>query len=122
MTPHEVKVWNWLRESIVPLGYHFRRQVSIDRFVVDFACLKTWLVVEIDGERHGRDTAVRETDRRRDQTLIDRGYRVLRFSNGEVDRTKHMVLDTILATLEGRLDSSPGRILPCRGRWQARSA
>jgi very-short-patch-repair endonuclease len=25
MTPQEVKLWNWLREEIVPAGFHFRR-------------------------------------------------------------------------------------------------
>lgn len=98
MTPQEVKLWNWLREEIGPAGFHVRRQVPIDRFVVDFACLKRRLVIEIDGEHHGFDDQA-GADRHRDDRLSQLGYRVLRFSNGEVDRNKRMVLDTIFARL-----------------------
>ena len=31
---------------------HFRRQVPIGRYVADFACLATRLVIEIDGSQH----------------------------------------------------------------------
>jgi very-short-patch-repair endonuclease len=104
MTRHEVKLWNWLREGLVPLGYHFRRQVPIERFIVDFACLRRGLIVEVDGEQHGRDRDIQAADRERDQALADRGYRVLRFTNSDIDRRKAVVLDTILAALRGEWD------------------
>nr|WP_281411554.1 DUF559 domain-containing protein [Enterovirga sp. DB1703] len=107
MTRHEVKVWNWIREVLVPLGFHFRRQVPIGRYVVDFACLKQRLIVELDGEQHGRDPAIEAADRERDRLLSREGYQVLRFTNQDVDRRKIVVLDTILAAL--------------RGEWSARN-
>ncbi|CAH1652785.1 MULTISPECIES: DUF559 domain-containing protein [unclassified Chelatococcus] len=97
MTPQEVKVWNWLREEIVPAGFHFRRQVAIDRYVVDFACLKHRVVVEIDGIQHGFDDHT--ADRIRDSKLAALGFRVLRFTNGDVERDKRAVMDTIYAAL-----------------------
>jgi very-short-patch-repair endonuclease len=72
MTPQEVKLWVKLREQRVN-GLHFRRQVPIGRCVVDFACLKHRLVVEVDGGQHSFDNAV-AADRSRDLTLKSLGF------------------------------------------------
>jgi len=32
-------------------GLHFRRQHSIDRFIVDFTCAEARLVIEVDGAK-----------------------------------------------------------------------
>ena len=48
MTPQEVKLWVHLR-SWRARGYHFRRQVPNGRAIVDFACLKQRIIVEVDG-------------------------------------------------------------------------
>jgi len=37
MTRQEIKLWLHLRE-LRKLGFHFRRQVPIKGFIVDFAC------------------------------------------------------------------------------------
>jgi very-short-patch-repair endonuclease len=102
LTPQEVKLWNWLRESMRPQGYHFRRQVPIDRFIVDFACLKAKLIIEIDGGGHGTDSG-QAADAARDHILEARGFRVLRFWNHDIDFQKVVVMDTILAALESML-------------------
>jgi very-short-patch-repair endonuclease len=52
MTPQEAKLWVALR-TLRPAGFHFRRQVPIGPYVVDFACLKHRLIVEVDGGQHG---------------------------------------------------------------------
>ncbi|MFC7398182.1 endonuclease domain-containing protein [Chelatococcus sp. GCM10030263] len=98
MTPQEVKLWNWLREELAPAGLHFRRQVAISRFVVDFACLKHRVIVEVDGGHHGLHGHA-AADRARDEALSKHGFHVLRFSNADVDQNKRMVLDTIYAAL-----------------------
>jgi very-short-patch-repair endonuclease len=102
LTPQEVKLWNWLREGFRPLGFHFRRQVPIGAFIVDFACLKHDVIIEADGGGHGSDDALRR-DAERDAALSALGFRVLRFWNHEIDREKSIVMDTILAALEKRL-------------------
>ncbi|MGL4241254.1 MAG: endonuclease domain-containing protein, partial [Beijerinckiaceae bacterium] len=101
LTPQEVKLWNWLREGFRPLGYHFRRQVPIGRYVADFACVRRLVVVEADGGGHGSH-AGRAADSSRDAFLEGQGFRVVRFWNHEIDRDKAMFMDTILAALEGR--------------------
>jgi very-short-patch-repair endonuclease len=97
MTPQEVKLWVKLR-GLRPAGLHFRRQVAIERFVVDFACLKHGLVVEIDGGQHNFDGHVCR-DRARDARLREIGFQVLRFWNADVDADLDGVIETILARI-----------------------
>ena len=51
LTPQEVKLWVKLRE-LKTFGFHFRRQVPIGPYIVDFATLSARVVVEIDGGQH----------------------------------------------------------------------
>ena len=95
MTPQEVRLWAHLR-SWRARGYHFRRQAPIGAFIVDFACLKHHLVVEIDGGQHGFHVHA-TADAACDSRLQELGFKVLRFWNAEVDRNFDGVLTTILA-------------------------
>ncbi len=97
MTGQETKIWVRLR-ALRAQGFHFRRQVPIGRFIVDFACLKAGLVVEIDGGQHGHDAHLRR-DRARDGALSAAGFKVVRFWNAEVDSDPDAVIDTIFAHL-----------------------
>ena len=107
LTPQEAKLWNLLRERFRGQGRHFRRQVPIERFVVDFACLRARLVIEIDGGGHGHE-AQAEQDRLRDARLEELGFRVLRLWNIEVDRETEAVLDRIAALLGDEPTTSGG--------------
>ena len=80
-------------------GTHWRRQVPLAGYVVDFCCLERGLVVEVDGNQHGFD-ANRRADEARTSRLENEGFSVLRFSNREVMTTIDVVLDTILAASE----------------------
>ena len=62
-------------------GLKFRRQVPIDLFVADFACVEKRLIVEIDGGYHDD---VYEDDRTRQEKLEALGWDVIRFSNEDV--------------------------------------
>ena len=95
MTAQEVKLWKALRASR-PQGFHFRRQVPIDSYVVDFACLRHRLVVEVDGGGHTLPQNVTR-DENRDRRLSSDGIAVLRFWNGEIDENLDGVIETILA-------------------------
>jgi very-short-patch-repair endonuclease len=80
-TSAEIRFWR----LIAPLRaeWHFRKQVQMGPYVVDFVSHKARLVVEIDGDTHFvGDGPVREAVR--DAELQAGGYRVLRFTNGEV--------------------------------------
>lgn len=94
LTPQEAKLWVRLKE-LKQQGLHFRKQVPIKNYVVDFACLSRKLLIEIDGQQHGFESNAAH-DRIRDTELSDLGYSVLRFWNHEIDREIESVLDTIL--------------------------
>jgi very-short-patch-repair endonuclease len=81
-------------------GLHFRRQVSIGRFIADFACLKQRIVIELDGGQHSADLMV-ASDQARDEELARRRFRVLRFWNAEIDENLDGVVETILAAVQG---------------------
>ncbi|MEP7011615.1 MAG: endonuclease domain-containing protein [Acidobacteriota bacterium] len=95
MTDAERHLWRHLR--LLALGVQFRRQVPIGNFIVDFACLRRRLVIEIDGGQHMES----RKDEARDAWLRERGYRVLRFWNHEVLGNVEGVVAAIVAKLEG---------------------
>jgi primosomal protein N' (replication factor Y) len=90
----EIRLWAALRGRRLT-GYKFRRQHPIGPFIVDFACIKSRLVVEADGGQHNGNTA----DAQRTEWLARRGWRVLRFWNNEILANTEGVLDAILAAL-----------------------
>ena len=91
--PTRAEEWVWRRLAGSTIGYAFRRQLVIANFIVDFACPKVRLVVEIDGGYHeGRQ----RRDAARDRALGELGWRVLRVADEEVF---------------GELDGVVGRIL-----------
>ena len=96
MTEAEKRLWWHLRHTLALDGTHFRRQVAIGRYVVDFCCLQTRLILEVDGDQHGRERGMR-WDEDRTRQLETLGFRVLRFSNRDVMTSTTVVLDTILA-------------------------
>jgi len=91
--------------DIAPLDKtHFRRQVVIERAIVDFACVATRTIVEVDGDQHGHDRAL-AYDAKRTRELEEVGWRVLRFSNRQVMLELDSVLETVLAAVEGLLET-----------------
>ncbi|MDP2802707.1 MAG: endonuclease domain-containing protein [Phreatobacter sp.] len=79
------------------MGCHFRRQVPLGAYYVDFAWLSMMLVVEIDGDGHLTATA-QAGDQRRDRWLAANGFTVLRFWNSEVVASPVDVAGRILET------------------------
>ncbi len=75
-------------------GRKFRRQHSIDNYIVDFYCPKEKLIVELDGEIH--DNFInKEYDFKRSNYLQAKGFKILRFENYLVFEQLDMVLDAI---------------------------
>jgi very-short-patch-repair endonuclease len=109
MTRQEVKLWQHLRQ-LRQLGHHFRRQSPIAPYIVDFECRRSKLVVELDGSQHA-STSILTRDAVRDRHLQERGYRVLRFWNNQIDRELDGVITTILDVLE---PLRPTRLAPKR--------
>ena len=97
MTDAEVRLWNRRRGEQFD-GYRFRRQVPMGPYVVDFACLKARLVVEVDGGQHAEAI---EADKRRAAWLASRGFTVVRFWNIDVFQQIEGVLESIHEALAG---------------------
>jgi very-short-patch-repair endonuclease len=97
MTDAEQKLWSQLRRNW--LGYYFRRQVPIGKYIVDFMCWKKKLIVEIDGSQH-YTTEGKEYDRIRDTFLEGQGFHVLRFNSSETLQYTDAVLEKIFETLQ----------------------
>ena len=74
-TDAERLLWQHLRARRLG-GLKFRRQESIDTYIVDFVCFEKRVVIELDGSHH---TLRAEEDRARDEWFETQGFRVLRF-------------------------------------------
>jgi len=98
MTDHERMLWRALRQRLPLAGTHFRRQVAIGPYIVDFCCLAHRLIVEVDGGQHGTEDE-RRYDEARTRYLKEQGFSVLRFWNHEVRCEMDVVLDTLLARI-----------------------
>ena len=96
MTEAERALWQELRRGKIP-GTRFRRQVPIGPYIADFSCLRSRLVVELDGSQHVERA---QYDDKRSTFLKAQGFRVLRFWNALVFSEREAVIETIVwATL-----------------------
>ena len=98
VTPQEVKLWVKLRE-LKALGFHFRRQAPIGRYIVDFVSFRSQLIIEADGGQHGMPEGER-SDQLRDAFLQSQGFTVLRFWNSDIDANLIGVMERILSELK----------------------
>ncbi|MBF8264634.1 MAG: orotidine 5'-phosphate decarboxylase [Dehalococcoidia bacterium] len=100
-TEAEDLLWQRIRNQKLS-EFKFRRQHSIERFIVDFYCSQAKLVVEIDGPIHQYQ---QEEDEIRQTYLESQDLRVLRFSNDEVLNDVKKVLQRITEALTSPLYS-----------------
>lgn len=103
MTDAERKLWYYLRGHRF-LGYKFKRQKPIGRYIVDFVCLEKALIIEIDGGQHLEQ---RHKDDERDHYFRRRGFQTLRFWNHDVLRETETVLEHIRHALQNRAATMP---------------
>jgi very-short-patch-repair endonuclease len=103
MTNGEKLLWSRLRAHRMD-GRKFRRQHVIGTYIVDFICLQSRLIVEVDGDSHGDDRR-EAVDAQRDAYLAKSGFKVLRFGNHSVMTNLSGVAEAILDELGGRARS-----------------
>jgi very-short-patch-repair endonuclease len=77
----------------------------IGPYIVDFACLETRLVIELDGGQHQEQA---KEDRTRDEYLLKQGFHVVRFWNNQVFNETEAVLDKIAECLPGSTNNLAG--------------
>ena len=92
-TPAESFLWKYLRRSQLDKR-KFRRQHSIENYIVDFYCPSEKLIIELDGKGHF-ESVQNQKDLERDSRLTELGFRVLRFENQFVFDHLPNVLNTI---------------------------
>ena len=81
-TDVERLLWSHLRAGRFE-GLKFRRQHPIGQYIVDFVCLETKLIIELDGGQHSFPEDVLK-DKQRDAWFEQEGYAVVRFWDNEV--------------------------------------
>jgi very-short-patch-repair endonuclease len=82
MTESEIKLWGLLRKNKV-MGFRFRPQHPIDRFIADFYCHSLKLIIEVDGGIHNLPEN-REYDLDRTFELEKFEIKVIRFTNDQI--------------------------------------
>ncbi len=91
-SPTRSEEWLWRRLSGSKTGFAFRRQLVIGEHIVDFACTKVRLVVEVDGGYHEPRA---RPDAARDRALNSLGWQVLRISDHDVFQD----IDAVVASI-----------------------
>ena len=91
-------VWMYLRNRQME-GYKFRRQYSVDKFVIDFYCPKLKLAIEIDGSIHNEPDQ-KEYDVKRQEYLETFGIKFLRLTNEEINGNPNAAFEKIEKTIE----------------------
>ncbi|HNR76720.1 MAG TPA: endonuclease domain-containing protein [Parvularculaceae bacterium] len=92
-TPAERKLWARFKAKKLN-GLAFRRQHPIGPYIVDFYCAALKLAIEIDGDSHGSEEALRR-DEKRSAFIASKGVRIIRFWNSDI----HERLDGALADI-----------------------
>ncbi len=118
LTDAERALWYRIRAQRL-VGLKFKRQEPMGRYIVDFVCHESKLIIELDGGQHA-DQVLADTLRTR--FLESRGYHVLRFWNDEVLKNMEVVLEVVLSQASLRRQHSPSpQPLSRQGRGASRS-
>lgn len=97
-TKAEKILWNLLKGKNVA-GLKFRRQYSVDNYILDFYCPKLRLAIELDGDYHFH-LEQPTIDKERDDYLISHfGIKTLRFENSVVIEHPHIIVGAIMQYL-----------------------
>ena len=106
-TDAEHRLWQILRAKRFA-GHKFKRQLVVDHYLVDFACLQRRLIIEADGGHHAENAR----DQRRDSYLTAQGFQILRIWNNDIFNNEAGVGDAIFAALQSPLPNPS----PAEGR------
>ncbi len=101
MTEAERKLWSLIRDK--QLSVHFRRQVPVGPYIVDFLSRKVKLIVELDGSQHYEKKSL-IYDSKRDEYLRKRGFMVIRFNDRELLSNNDSVREVIYQHIQKRFE------------------
>lgn len=92
-TQAESVLWEQLKSKQLS-GFKFRRQHIIGTYIADIVCLDRKLIIEIDGLIHQLPEN-KASDEVRTKWLNEKGFKVIRFTNEEVQTKTNWVLNAI---------------------------
>ena len=111
MTYCEKLVWTHLRGKRTA-GVKFRRQYSVDAYVIDFYSPSLKLAIELDGDVHSSEEQ-KKYDKARQEKIEVYGIRFLRFTNEEIQENPEKAFAKIESKIKeltyhsGKLSASP---------------
>jgi very-short-patch-repair endonuclease len=103
-TSAEQKLWRHLKSK--QSGAKFRRQYSVDAYVLDFYSAQLRLAIEIDGDSHFTAEAM-TYDRERTAYIEGFGIEVMRFTNLEIVDNIEGVLEKIETAIKRKTNYLP---------------
>ena len=87
-------MWTMIKSKQIQ-GLQFRRQFSVDDFILDFYCPKLKLAIELDGDYHFHDEMY-ERDFLRDKILWEKyNIKTLRYENKIVFENPSFIINDI---------------------------
>ena len=98
-TEPEKQLWQRLRQN--QLGVKFRRQHGIGKYIVDFYCSELSLIVELDGDSHYNEQALKY-DLNRDSYLNGLGLTIKRFTNEDINKNFDGVINVLLDVIDAK--------------------
>lgn len=94
-TPAECTLWKLLKGKHID-GMSFRRQYSVDRYIIVFYCPQLKLGIELDGDYHYYGGA-KENDIDREKFLLQYyGINIIRFENKVVFEQPQSIVNKII--------------------------
>lgn len=106
MTKAEIIFWSKIKKR--QLGYKFRRQYGIGKYIVDFYCPELKFIVEIDGDPHFIGSNILK-DKIREDYFKKLGLKIARYNNLEIERNLENVLDNFVKKI------TPPKSSPSKG-------
>ena len=104
-TKAEGFLWKMLKGKKIE-GLLFRRQFSVDHYILDFYCPSLKLAIELDGDFHFHGS-IPEKDQQRDQFLKAKyGIKTLRFENKTLFEYPDIVINSIKFEKESQTTSA----------------
>ncbi|WP_194849989.1 endonuclease domain-containing protein [Nonlabens antarcticus] len=92
LTPAEAYLWSHIKSGQID-AIKFRRQYSINNFILDFYSAKFKLGIELDGDYHNEPDQF-EKDEARDKELQSLGITILRYENKYIfAELQHVIAD-----------------------------
>lgn len=98
MTPAEIKLWSYLKNRQLS-GFKFRRQYSIEAYILDFYCPAMKLGIEVDGDIHNLP-AVKKKDAIKNKFFEEKSITIIHVNNKDVFQDIESVLKKITNALK----------------------